>query len=174
MVERVLARLPDLHLAVDRGALPRRPANSISGIEEMPVEFTPTAPSGSGPSDGGAVPPTGGIAGRSILVTGGGSGIGLGQRRAPLAEGAHVTICGRTEQKLADAAARIAGAAAPRCHPASTSSPTSPSRNRSPQAVARPEATGRIDGLFACAGRLLAPRAPCSPPTSPPCGPPST
>ena len=49
MVERALARLPDLHLAVDRGALPRRPANFISGIEEMPVEFTPTAPLGVGP-----------------------------------------------------------------------------------------------------------------------------
>jgi cytochrome P450 family 142 subfamily A polypeptide 1 len=49
MVERLLARLPDLHLAVDRGALPRRAANFISGIEEMPVEFTPTAPMGVGP-----------------------------------------------------------------------------------------------------------------------------
>jgi len=49
MVERVLARLPDLHLAVDRAALPRRAANFISGIEEMPVAFTPTAPLGVGP-----------------------------------------------------------------------------------------------------------------------------
>jgi len=49
MVERVLARLPDLRLAVDRAALPRRAANFISGIEEMPVEFTPTAPLGVGP-----------------------------------------------------------------------------------------------------------------------------
>ena len=49
MVERVLARLPDLHLAVDRASLPRRPANFISGIEEMPVEFTPGAPVGAGP-----------------------------------------------------------------------------------------------------------------------------
>ena len=49
MVERLLARLPDLHLAVDRATLPRRPANFISGIEEMPVEFTPTAPLGVGP-----------------------------------------------------------------------------------------------------------------------------
>ena len=49
MVERLLARLPDLHLAVDRGALPRRKANFISGIEEMPVEFTPSAPVGAGP-----------------------------------------------------------------------------------------------------------------------------
>jgi cytochrome P450 family 142 subfamily A polypeptide 1 len=49
MVERLLARLPDLHLAVDRTKLPRRKANFISGIEEMPVEFTPTAPLGVGP-----------------------------------------------------------------------------------------------------------------------------
>jgi cytochrome P450 family 142 subfamily A polypeptide 1 len=49
MVERLLARLPDLHLAVDRAELPRRKANFISGIEAMPVEFTPTAPVGAGP-----------------------------------------------------------------------------------------------------------------------------
>ncbi len=49
MVERVLARLPDLRLAVDRSALRRRPANFISGIEEMPVVFTPAAPVGAGP-----------------------------------------------------------------------------------------------------------------------------
>jgi cytochrome P450 family 142 subfamily A polypeptide 1 len=49
MVERLLARLPDLHLAVDRSALPRRAANFISGIDDMPVAFTPTAPLGVGP-----------------------------------------------------------------------------------------------------------------------------
>jgi cholest-4-en-3-one 26-monooxygenase len=49
MVERLLARLPDLHLAADRAALPRRQANFISGIEEMPVAFTPVAPVGAGP-----------------------------------------------------------------------------------------------------------------------------
>ncbi len=46
MVERVLSRLPDLRLATSRDALPRRPANFISGIEEMPVVFTPSAPLG--------------------------------------------------------------------------------------------------------------------------------
>ena len=46
MVERVLARLPDLRLAAERSALPRRQANFISGIEEMPVVFTPSAPVG--------------------------------------------------------------------------------------------------------------------------------
>jgi cytochrome P450 family 142 subfamily A polypeptide 1 len=49
MVERLLARLPDLHLAVERAALPRRKANFISGIESMPVAFTPVAPLGVGP-----------------------------------------------------------------------------------------------------------------------------
>ena len=49
MVERVLARMPDLRLAVARDSLPRRPANFVSGIESMPVEFTPGAPVGAGP-----------------------------------------------------------------------------------------------------------------------------
>ena len=49
MVERVLARMPDLRLGVDRAALRRRPANFISGIEEMPVAFTPSAPVRAGP-----------------------------------------------------------------------------------------------------------------------------
>jgi cholest-4-en-3-one 26-monooxygenase len=49
MVERVLARLPDLRLAVGRGDLQRREANFISGIEEMPVAFTPTPAVGVGP-----------------------------------------------------------------------------------------------------------------------------
>jgi cytochrome P450 family 142 subfamily A polypeptide 1 len=43
MTERLLARLPDLHLTTDQATLPRRAANFISGIEEMPVAFTPTA-----------------------------------------------------------------------------------------------------------------------------------
>jgi cytochrome P450 family 142 subfamily A polypeptide 1 len=47
MTERLLARLPDVHLTIDRKALPRREANFISGIEEMPVAFTPTSKVGS-------------------------------------------------------------------------------------------------------------------------------
>jgi cholest-4-en-3-one 26-monooxygenase len=49
MVERVLARLPDLRLAAERGALVRREANFISGLEAMPVVFTPSTPVGVGP-----------------------------------------------------------------------------------------------------------------------------
>lgn len=44
------------------------------------------------------------FAGTSILVTGGGSGIGLGIARSLVGSGAHVTICGRNKEKL-DAAA---------------------------------------------------------------------
>ena len=42
MTRRVLQRLPDLRLA-DDAELPLRPANFVSGPEEMPVVFTPTA-----------------------------------------------------------------------------------------------------------------------------------
>src|SRR6185437_1430577 len=45
MFERLLARLPDLALA-EPGPFPQREANFISGIEAMPVTFTPTAPAG--------------------------------------------------------------------------------------------------------------------------------
>jgi cytochrome P450 family 142 subfamily A polypeptide 1 len=45
MTGRVLQRLPDLRLAGE-GELPLRPANFVSGLEKMPVVFTPTAPLG--------------------------------------------------------------------------------------------------------------------------------
>jgi cytochrome P450 family 142 subfamily A polypeptide 1 len=42
MFEQLLIRLTDLELAVDPADLPRRPANFISGLESMPVRFTPS------------------------------------------------------------------------------------------------------------------------------------
>jgi NAD(P)-dependent dehydrogenase (short-subunit alcohol dehydrogenase family) len=47
------------------------------------------------------------ITGRTALVTGGGSGIGLGSAIRLAADGAHVTICGRTEDKLVAAVETI-------------------------------------------------------------------
>ena len=41
MTERVLERLPDLRLADDGDVLPLRPANFVSGLESMPMVFTP-------------------------------------------------------------------------------------------------------------------------------------
>lgn len=45
MLSKVLERLPDLRLA-DPDMLPLRPANFVSGLESMPVVFTPTRPVG--------------------------------------------------------------------------------------------------------------------------------
>jgi cholest-4-en-3-one 26-monooxygenase len=45
MQTRLLQRLPDLRLA-SGAALPLRPANFVSGLEKMPVAFTPSAPLG--------------------------------------------------------------------------------------------------------------------------------
>ncbi len=46
MLRKLLSRLPDLRLAPEcaGSALPLRPANFVSGLEAMPVVFTPTAP----------------------------------------------------------------------------------------------------------------------------------
>jgi cytochrome P450 family 142 subfamily A polypeptide 1 len=43
MTRKILQRLPDLRLA-DDARLPLRPANFVSGLEKMPVVFTPTKP----------------------------------------------------------------------------------------------------------------------------------
>jgi cholest-4-en-3-one 26-monooxygenase len=47
MQERLLQRLPDMRLASEQ-PLPLRLANFVSGLEEMPVTLTPSAPVGAG------------------------------------------------------------------------------------------------------------------------------
>ena len=59
----------------------------------------------------------GGIEGFAALVTGGGSGIGLGTAARLVADGAHVTICGRTEEKLRTAVATLADVPSSGGHP---------------------------------------------------------
>jgi len=93
-----------------------------------------------------------GIAGWSILVTGGGSGIGLATAEHFAAEGAHVTICGRTEQKLADATARISARAAAGATARYVVADVTVEEQVAAAVAATAEATGRMDGLFACAG----------------------
>jgi cytochrome P450 family 142 subfamily A polypeptide 1 len=45
MQTKLLQRLPDMQLVSD-SALPLRPANFVSGLERMPVRFTPSKPVG--------------------------------------------------------------------------------------------------------------------------------
>jgi NAD(P)-dependent dehydrogenase (short-subunit alcohol dehydrogenase family) len=85
------------------------------------------------------------------LVTGGGSGIGLATAIRLAQDGAAVTICGRTEDRLADACRRIeeeAGGAAARYVVADVTV-----EEQIAVAVAEAaEPTGRLDICFACAG----------------------
>jgi NAD(P)-dependent dehydrogenase (short-subunit alcohol dehydrogenase family) len=110
----------------------------------------------------------GGLEGFGALVTGGGSGIGLATATRFALDGAQVTICGRTEEKLIDAVAAIDRAAIDRAaidravaEPGA--SPTAPAARyvvadvtveaEIAAAVADAAApTGRLDILFACAG----------------------
>lgn len=55
--------------------------------------------------------PTGGLEGMAFLVTGGGTGIGAACAARLVADGAAVTICGRTASKLEEAAKKIAAVA---------------------------------------------------------------
>lgn len=61
---------------------------------------------------GNPAAPRGGLEGMSMLVTGGGSGIGLGCAVRLAADGAHVTICGRSQDRLEKGAEAIRAAAA--------------------------------------------------------------
>ena len=54
----------------------------------------------------------GGVAGLSALITGGGSGIGLGAATRLVRDGVHVIICGRTEAKLRAAVEGLDGVVA--------------------------------------------------------------
>jgi 7-alpha-hydroxysteroid dehydrogenase len=61
----------------------------------------------------GPAAPRGGLEGMAALVTGGGSGIGLGCAARLAADGAHVTICGRSEERLKKGEEAIRAVAAP-------------------------------------------------------------
>ncbi|MFV9453942.1 SDR family oxidoreductase [Rhodococcus sp. NM-2] len=92
-----------------------------------------------------------GLAKTSVLVTGGGSGIGLGVATALAAEGVHVMICGRNEEKLVRAAEQITAG-----DPAGTvDTVTADVTNEDDiiRAVATAAGrTGQLDGVVTCAG----------------------
>ena len=95
---------------------------------------------------------TGGLEGKAFLVTGGGSGIGRACAAALAADGAAVTICGRTESKLKEAAELITAALG---HGGSVQTVTADVTAEADveAAVARAsEPTGQLDGCVANAG----------------------
>jgi NAD(P)-dependent dehydrogenase (short-subunit alcohol dehydrogenase family) len=106
----------------------------------------------------------GGLEGLSALVTGGGSGIGLATATRFALDGAHVTICGRTEEKLARAVATIDDAVAAQAGTSQSGAvPATPTARYvvadvtvedeiAAAVAAAAESTGRLDVLFACAG----------------------
>ena len=86
-----------------------------------------------------------GLSGRTALVTGASSGLGLGCARALAAEGATVLLSSRSEEKLAEAVADMPGA---QILAADVSDPA----QRADLAAAAEAALGQIDILVANAG----------------------
>jgi NAD(P)-dependent dehydrogenase (short-subunit alcohol dehydrogenase family) len=94
----------------------------------------------------------GSIQGFSVLVTGGGSGIGEAAAARLAADGANVTICGRTESKLIEAVERIAAGAADGATVNHVVADVTDEDSVAAAVAAASATTGRLDGLFACAG----------------------
>lgn len=88
------------------------------------------------------------VSGRSILVTGGGSGIGRGIAEALVADGADVTILGRNRERLDATVTEIGGSGSVHAVSADITD-----EEQVAAAVAEVvERAGRLDGVVACAG----------------------
>jgi NAD(P)-dependent dehydrogenase (short-subunit alcohol dehydrogenase family) len=95
------------------------------------------------------------LTGKSALVTGGGSGIGLGAAKRLAAEGAHVTIAGRTEQRLLDAVGEIVPDAAPGVTVQHAVADVTVEADVERAVAHAASVSGTLDVLFACAGGSL-------------------
>ncbi len=87
-----------------------------------------------------------------MIVTGGGSGIGLGAAIRLAADGAHVTICGRTESKLLEAAEVIRATASEGVTVQTVTADVSIEDDMRRVVEAAIAPTGRINGVLASAG----------------------
>jgi NAD(P)-dependent dehydrogenase (short-subunit alcohol dehydrogenase family) len=96
----------------------------------------------------------------NVLVTGGGSGIGLDVARTLLASGAEVTIAGRSEERLEAARHQLLseGAAQSRLHTAAAD--VSDEAQCVAAVAAATQVTGHLDAVVACAGEPRGQMAP--------------
>jgi NAD(P)-dependent dehydrogenase (short-subunit alcohol dehydrogenase family) len=95
------------------------------------------------------------IQGFAALVTGGGSGIGLGAAKRLAADGAHVTICGRTEERLQEACEQVRAVANSEVEVRYAVADVTKEDDVVRAVATAKEATGALDILFACAGGSL-------------------
>ncbi len=93
-----------------------------------------------------------GVKGYGVLVTGGGTGIGHACAAALAADGAAVTICGRTESKLADSAERIGKEAANGGSVSYVVADVTDESSVAAAVAAAAEPTGTLNGVVANAG----------------------
>lgn len=93
-----------------------------------------------------------GIAGKAALVTGGGSGIGLATAKLLAADGAHVTICGRSEERLAGAVPQIEKEAASGATVHAIAADVTIEDQIAAAVTKAAEPTGQLDICFANAG----------------------
>ena len=96
--------------------------------------------------------PRGGLEGASILVTGGGSGIGLGCAMRFARDGAHVTICARTEDRLAQAVDAIRAEAVDAATIQYIVADVTREADVAAAVATAVRITGALDGVVACAG----------------------
>jgi NAD(P)-dependent dehydrogenase (short-subunit alcohol dehydrogenase family) len=96
------------------------------------------------------------LGGMAALVTGGGSGIGLGCARRLVADGASVTICGRTEGRLRGAVETLESVAAPGAAVAWITCDVVDEAQVAAAVARAAEATGGLDVVVAAAGGSLA------------------
>ena len=96
--------------------------------------------------------PHGGLEGASILVTGGGSGIGLGCATRFAADGAHVTIVGRNEERLRGAVETIRATAAAGVQVGYRPADVTEEEQIAAAVAQAVAVTGALDGVVACAG----------------------
>lgn len=93
-----------------------------------------------------------GVKGYGVLVTGGGTGIGHACAAALAADGAAVTICGRTESKLADSAERISNEVGNGGSVAYVVADVTDESSVAAAVAAAAEPTGTLNGVVANAG----------------------